>query len=155
MGTCGHQIGMGREIEDRAPQKSADNQHMVQLSGGFPTAANDKGKNNFQETMNINLQYNELTDVMFVDILPIADDSHVDVIDIGEKMGFSGQIQIRVDMDKQIFYGLTIQNYSGFKRKLMWRYRMWSIQSALRFLITILLAGLNVERNGQRHVLAG
>lgn len=101
------------------------------------------GKGHLQE--DLNLEYNDLTDVMFVDLMPIQEGSRVVVIDIGDRMGFPGQVQVRVDIEREIFYGLTIQNYSGFKRSLKWRYRMWSIQSALMFFISILRAGLNIE----------
>jgi hypothetical protein len=90
---------------------------------------------------------------MFVDLVPMQEGSLVTVIDIGEKMGFPGQVQVRVDLDREVFYGLTIQNYSGFKRSLLWHYRMWSIRSALKFLISTLIAGLNIDRHSQHHML--
>lgn len=95
----------------------------------------------------------ELTDVMFADLRPMEEGSHVTVIDIGAELGFSGQLQVRVDLEKQIFYGLTIQNFSGFKRKLQWRYRMLSIQAALRFLIDTLIAGLRLEQSSHHPAL--
>jgi hypothetical protein len=126
---------------------------MVQLSRGHACEGISKGKDNFKEGMNINLEYNELTDVMFADLRPMQEGSHVTVIDIGDQIGFCGQVQVRVDLEKQIFYGLTIQNYSGFKRRLQWRYRMLSIQAALRFLINTLMAGLRIEQNGHHGAL--
>ena len=140
MVTSGHQISMGREIEDGTAITSAPDQHMVQLSGESAAKGTGQGENTFQ------LEYNELTDVMFVDLAPLCEDSRVCVIDVGDQVGFPGQIQVRVDLEKQTLHGLTIQNYSGFKRKLMWRYRMWSIQAALRFLVSILIAGLNIDQ---------
>jgi hypothetical protein len=146
------QVRLGSEIESK-DSTSANNQHMVQLSSGRPSKGVGEGKANFPEGLNINLQYNELTDVMFVDLLPLEDGSRVATVDIGDRIGFPGQLQVRVDMDRQIFYGLTIQNYSGFRRKLLWRYRMWSMQSALYFLINMLMAGLNIDRHSQRPAL--
>lgn len=126
---------------------------MVQLSRGDVADRVGEGANNPQEGMNIHLEYNELTDVMFADLRPMQEGSHITVIDIGEQLGFSGQVQVRVDLENQIFYGLTIQNFSGFKRKLQWRYRMWSVQAALRFLINTLVAGLRLDQNSHHHAL--
>ena len=104
--------------------------------------------------MKINLKYNDLTDVMFVDLLPLEENSRVVVIDIGDQLGFGGQVQVRVDLEKQIFYGLTIQNYSGFRRKLLMRYGMWSMQRALRLLVTTLMAGLSLDRHSNHQALS-
>jgi len=93
----------------------------------------------------ITLNYNRLTDVMFVDLLPLEEGSRVDVLDIGDEIGFPGQVQVRVDRKRQIFYGLTIQNYTGFRRKILWQYRMWSIQCAIKLLVSTLLAGLDID----------
>lgn len=69
------------------------------------------------------------------------------LVDIGGSvLGFPGQIQARINREKEIFYGLTIQNFTGLKRKLQWRYHMLSIQSALRLLVLTLLAGLRIEQ---------
>src|SRR5438552_1341186 len=151
MVTSGHQTGMGRAIKDQSGQ-GADNQHMVQLSRGDACKRNGEGKNNFKEGMNINHEYNELRVVMFADLRPVEEGWRVTVIDIGDQIGFCGQVQVRADLEKQIFYGLTLQNYSGLKRKLQWRYRMWSIQAALQFLINTLMAGLRIEQ-GSHHAL--
>ncbi len=89
---------------------------------------------------------------MFVDLWPLEEGSHVEVLDIGDNLGFPGQIQVRVDLRRQIFYGLTIQNYTGFKKKLLWRYRMWSMKSALRLLVYTLIAGLGIDnRKNHQH----
>jgi hypothetical protein len=143
---------MGCEIKGESVQ-GADNQHMVQLSGGHANAGIIEGKGGSTESLRFIFEYNDLTDVMFVDLAPVQNDSRVIVVDIGDEIGFAGQVQVRVDIERQIFYGLTIQNYSGFKRKLLWRYRMWSIQSAILLLIQTLMAGLNIDRSSHRHAL--
>lgn len=150
MVASGHQISMGCAVKNQSVSR-ARNQHMVQLSSGAVGEGAGKGKSHFKEELN--LEYNNLTDVMFVDLMPMQEGSHVVVIDIGDRVGFPGQVQVRVDIEREIFYGLTIQNYSGFKRSLKWRYRMWSIQSALQFLISILRAGLNIDRQSHNHAL--
>jgi len=153
MVTSGHQIGMGCEIEGKGVTSTRD-QHVVQLSSGHAGERTGEGKADCTEGLKFNFEYNNLTDIMFVDLLPSVQlDSRVVVIDIGDELGFAGQVQVRVDIEKQIFYGLTIQNYSGFKRKLQWRYRMWSIQAAILFLVKTLMAGLNIDRSSHHHAL--
>jgi hypothetical protein len=98
----------------------------------------------------IKTEYDRLTDVMHVDLcFPPTDAERVDVIDVGEQLGFPGQIVARVDMERRIIYGLTIQNFSGFKWRFFWRYRMASIQRALQFMLKVLRAGLWIDRNNR------
>lgn len=102
--------------------------------------------------MKFTLEHNPFTDVMFVDVLPLEAESKVDVIELGHVLGFPGQIQARVDRQKQIFYGMTIQNYSGFRHTLLWRYRMWSVQRAIQLLVTTIIAGLCIDHS--RHAMS-
>jgi len=102
--------------------------------------------------MKFTLEHNPFTDVMFVDLVPLDPQSKVEIIELGNVLGFPGQVQARVDRHKQIFYGMTIQNYSGFRRTLLWRYRMWSVQRALQLLVTTIIAGLCIDQN--RHALS-
>src|SRR5580658_10003189 len=92
--------------------------------------------------MNIRMDYNPRTDVMFVDLCPVRAGEQVEVIDVGEMLGFVGQVQVRLDPTRHTLYGITIQNYRGFRRKLLWHYRMWSMRRALEFLVTTLRAGV-------------
>jgi hypothetical protein len=94
-------------------------------------------------------EHNALTDVMFVDLCCVQIGDHVEVLDVGSPLGFPGQIQVRINREKEVIFGLTIQNYSGLKRKLLWRYRMWSIQSAIRFMVVTLIVGLGIDQNNQ------
>jgi len=98
----------------------------------------------------IKTEYDRLTNVMHVDLcFPPEDAARVDVIDVGEQLGFPGQIVARVDMERKIIYGLTIQNFSGFKWRFFWRYRMASVQRALQFMLKVLRAGLWIDRNNR------
>jgi hypothetical protein len=85
------------------------------------------------------------TDVMFVDLCEASPNDLIDVVDVGEQVGFPGQIQVRVNRDKQILYGITIQKFSRFKRSLFWKYRMASVRHALFLLVIGLCAGLRLE----------
>lgn len=85
------------------------------------------------------------TDVMFVDLCDAAPDDLIDVVEVGDQVGFPGQIQVRVNREKQILYGITIQKFSRFKRSLFWKYRMASVRYALLLLVIALRAGLRLE----------
>jgi hypothetical protein len=97
----------------------------------------------------IKMDYDRLTDVMHVDFCFPSGNESVDVLDVGDRLGFPGQIVARVDLEHQIFYGLTIQNFSGFKRRIFWMYRMASVERALQFMLNVLCAGLWINRNNR------
>jgi hypothetical protein len=133
------QITVDRNVEGAA------HQHVVLDPGGPVTRRTGKGPEGMAQEMTF--EHNALTDVMFVDLYCVQLGDQVEVLDVGSPLGFPGQIQVRVNREKEIMYGLTIQNYSGLKRKLLWRYRMWSIQSAIRFLVVTLMVGLGIDQN--------
>jgi hypothetical protein len=89
----------------------------------------------------IRTHYDKHGDIMFVDVCEAQLGDQIDVVDVGEETGFPGQIQVRVNQEKRIFYGITIQNFSSFKRRLFWKYRMASVNSAILWLITSIRAG--------------
>jgi hypothetical protein len=89
--------------------------------------------------------YNPVTNVMFVDLCPLQPNSQVEVIDVGNLLDFPGQIQARIDRANKIFYGLTIQNYSGFRRKVIWRFHIWSVNRALDRLVLRMQVYLGLE----------
>jgi hypothetical protein len=131
--------------------EEAGHQHVVLV----PAGATGRGIEQREADLSMKFDHNPITDVMFLDVCPVSEGDHVAVIDVGEQLGFPGQIQARVNLEKEVFYGLTIQNFSGFKRRLQWRYRMLSIQRALRFLVLTLLAGFRIDQSAapQRHAL--
>lgn len=147
MASSGHQIQMDRSVE------GSTHQHMVLDNPGPVTRRTSKGPEGMAQEMTF--EHNALTDVMFVDLCPVQMGDQVEVFDVGGPLGFPGQIQFRVNREKEVVYGLTIQNYSGLRRKLLWRYRMWSIQRAMRFLVITLLAGLQIDQHSRpdRHAL--
>lgn len=98
----------------------------------------------------VTLDHDKLTDVMHVDVcLPPEGTARVDVVDVGEQLGFPGQIVARVDLDRRIIYGLTIQNFSRFRRSFLWKYRMASIQRALQLMLNVLRTGLWIDHNNR------
>ena len=84
-------------------------------------------------------------DVMFIDLCEAGPSDRIDVVEVGEQVGFPGQIQARVNRENQVLYGITIQNFTSFKRKLFWHYRMASIRHAIFLLVISLRAGLWIE----------
>jgi hypothetical protein len=126
-----------------------DHRNLVVNARRRPQARIEQGALVMAKGMTFTLDHNPITDVMFVDLLPLEEGSRVEVIDIGDSLGFPGQMQLRVDPERQILYGLTIQNYAGFRRKLLWSYRMWSFQRAIELVVFTLIAGLGIEQNSR------
>ena len=97
--------------------------------------------------MNIIFERDEFTDVAYATMSTPANHKHVQVIPVGDMVGFPGQVLARVDEESGELYGLTIENYSKFKRKLMRQYRMMSAQGALELMVQSLAAGLSVDHH--------
>lgn len=152
MGGCSHQIAMDKDIQIQTIER-ADRSNLVVAGGRRPQARIEQGSLIMAQKIEVNLEHNSLTDVMFVDLLPLEEGSHVEIIDIGYALGFPGQMQLRVDPERQILYGLTIQNYTGFRRRLLWQYRMWSFQRAIELLVFTLIAGLGIDQHSRPHQL--
>jgi len=98
----------------------------------------------------VKMEYDRLTDVMHVDLCLPSETARVDVIDVGECVGFPGQIVARVNLEQRIMYGITIQNFTSFKRRIFWMYKMASIQRALQLILNVLRTGLWIDRNNNR-----
>jgi hypothetical protein len=111
----------------------------VRNNGGAGAGQNQQGTHNLANQMK--LEYDRLTDVMHVDVCFPGDEVHVDVVDVGDSLGFPGQIVARVNLENRVVYGFTIQRFSAFKRTLLWQYRMASIQRALFLLLRTFRAG--------------
>jgi len=141
------------QIKVGGVEAEARDQHMVLATSGPTTRRIEKRKTPSGGEVTFTFEHNSLTDVMFIDIRSPEKDEKVEVIDVGECVGFPGQVQVRVNTEKELFYGMTIQNFSGFKRTLQWRYRMFSVQNALKLFIMALLAGLRIEQMGHRPAL--
>jgi hypothetical protein len=97
--------------------------------------------------MNITFERDDFTDVAYATMKTPANHRRVQVIDVGDMVGFPGQVLARVDEESGELYGLTIENYSKFRRKLISRYRMASAKSALELMAQSLAAGLSVEHH--------
>lgn len=110
---------------------------------------NTEGPCSVGETLEVRMEYECHTDLMHVDVCSPQTGARIDVIDVGEQLGFPGQILARVDLENRVIYGVTIQRFSTFKRKLMWKYRMASIRRAMLFLLNTLRAGLWIDHNNR------
>lgn len=102
----------------------------------------------------ITLDHNKSTDLLFVDLQHPHAGAKIATIEVGEVIGFPGQILARVDCETGILYGLTIQNASSFKRRLLWRYRMGSAKRAIALVVASIRAGLCIEKHHPDHVHA-
>lgn len=101
--------------------------------------------------MNVHMEREPHTDVMHVDVCVPPEGARVDVIEVGDFVGFPGQILARVNLGDRIVYGVTIQRYSSFKRRILWQYRMASIQYALLLFMQTLCAGLRIDHTQAGH----
>jgi hypothetical protein len=99
----------------------------------------------------IKFEHNRSTDVMFVDIRPAEEGSTISTIDVGAAIGVPGQIHARVDFGREVIYGLTVQNYSAFRRRMFWRYHFASMKKAISFLIAALRINLSLEDRCNHH----
>lgn len=93
------------------------------------------------------------TDVLFVDVEQPAEGTRITTVDVGEMLGFPGQILARLDYENEILYGLTIQNATNFKRKLLWQYKMVNAKSAIELLVAAIRAGFCIEEQNPSHAL--
>lgn len=85
------------------------------------------------------------TDVMFVDIREAPQGAKICTIDVGVAIGVPGQIHARVDIEREIIYGLTVQNFRAFRRRMFWRYHFASIKKAIQFLIAALKINMSLD----------
>jgi hypothetical protein len=138
---------------DKRVQEAENDQHLVLDSRRQAKSRVEQGAAGMAKEIEYKFEHNPLTDVMFVDIRPLEAGSIVETMDIGQEVGFPGQVQVRVDPDRQILYGLTIQNYTSFRRKLFWRYGMASVQRAIQLFVSMIIAGLRIEQNYRPHQL--
>lgn len=140
MAGCGHQTEVDRK--DNRDVVFSDRRRLEDgIAEGQAAMAQE------QEKVTIHLEHNPQTDVMFVDLCVAEEGAVVCVVDVGEMIGFPGQVQARMDQRRQKLYGITIQNYSGFKRKLWWNYHIWSAARFLQLLVTSLRAGLRIDHH--------
>jgi len=89
----------------------------IRNNGNTGAGENQQGAGNLANQMK--LEYDRLTDVMHVDVCFPGDGAHVDVLDVGDCLGFPGQVVARVNLENRIVYGFTIQRFSAFKRTLL------------------------------------
>ena len=143
MARSSHQIEM-----DRCEEGPADRNVVFDSPR---TAIGRTGKGASDMASQIKVEHNTLTDVAFIDLAEVMPGDCVEIVDIGAQLDFAGQLQIRINREKEIVYGLTIQNYSGFRRRLKLRYGIWSFRRAIRLLISTLLAGLRIDQNTHPH----
>ena len=103
------------------------------------------GSCSLAEKEKMTFEHIKSTDVLFVDVRAIDKDATITTLDVGALLGFPGQIYARVDRDREIIYGLTVQNYRGFRRRLLWRYRMASMHRAMQLIISAVRVGLCLD----------
>ena len=94
----------------------------------------------------ITVHHERNTDVLWVDFAPTPENAEVEVIDVGEDLGFHGQILARVDCKERVLLGLIIQNSSDFMKRLTHEYRMKSSDRGVSLLAATLRVGFQLQR---------
>jgi hypothetical protein len=140
MFTSEHQISL--MVEEKP---YCDDIRSVQRTGGGPSKKASSSLESARAMIKLN--HERHTDVMYVDVCFPEDGACVDVIEVGEELGFPGMVQARVDLKQQIVYGLTIQNFTSFQRKMRWHFRIWSIAQMLELVVRTLRAGLGLDHS--------
>lgn len=79
--------------------------------------------------------YRRNTDVAYVDIAEPLEHAEIEVREIGEQVGFPGQVLARFDAQTGQLYGLTFQRWSAMRRTLMWRHRTFMARKVLNELV--------------------
>ncbi len=83
------------------------------------------------------------TDVMYADVSFPSKDADIEVVDIGGPIGFpEGHVLARIDRTSTVLLGLTIHEYSSFKRRLMRKFGIWSVKMGIQLLVDAVGAGL-------------
>ncbi len=106
-----------------------------------------------KEKCEVSFEHIKSTDVIFVDIVTPKEGARISTVDVGEMLGFPGQVLARMDSENEILYGLTIQNATAFKRRLLWKYRMANAKRALALMVASIKAGLRIEERRHAHAL--
>jgi hypothetical protein len=93
----------------------------------------------------IRLEHQKPTDVMFVDFRELRPDSDVIVCQVGDQVGFPGQVLARRDRNTGEVYGLTIENFSGFRRTVLFRDHMASARAAAELMARSFIAACSMD----------
>jgi hypothetical protein len=102
------------------------------------------GSHNLAEK-EVKFEHSEHSDVLYVDYFDTPEGITVTTIEIGDILGFPGQVQARVNLEDRVLYGITIQNYSGFRRRLVWRYKTGAVRAAILLLLNSIRAGVLID----------
>jgi uncharacterized protein YuzE len=96
--------------------------------------------------------YRRNTDIAHIDIAEPTNDANIEVKEIGDQVGFPGQVLVRFDAETGKVYGMTFQHWSAIKRRLMWRYRTLIVRNAVNDLVKRVIDFCN--RDNHHHLPA-
>jgi hypothetical protein len=95
------------------------------------------------------LTYRRRTNVAHIEVHPTGPRDPVEVLEVGEELGFPGLVLVRFNPETGEIYGCTIQRWSYVKRQLMWRYRTIKVKAALERMISKIYDTWNPEEHGR------
>ncbi len=94
-----------------------------------------------ETVMDLQFTYERHSDLLHVDALTPPVEAQIDVVEVGEAAGFPGQVYIRVDSETGEVYGMTIHNYTGMRRALLFERHMLRARKFLAVLFWGIRAG--------------
>jgi ribosome-associated translation inhibitor RaiA len=97
-----------------------------------------------EETFKAN--YEKYADVMFVDFTETPKHADVDTFELGEQVGFPGQIVVRFNAESGDVYGVIIERYSAVEKKLKREAAKRNAKQALKQLVELILEALEIIR---------
>lgn len=96
--------------------------------------------------MELQFTYERHSDLLHVDASVPPAGAHIDVVEVGEETGFPGQVYIRVDGETGEVYGMTVHNYTGMRRALLFERHMLRARKFLEVLFSGIRAGFVHDR---------
>lgn len=97
---------------------------------------------------NFTADYEKYSDVMFLSIADTPTDAVIETMEVGDKVGFPGQIVARYNAVTGELYGVIIERYSAVERKINRDEAKHNAKQALVHLLERVLAALSVACPG-------
>jgi hypothetical protein len=93
-------------------------------------------------TENVKASYEKYSDVMFVELAETPRGVGIDTVEVGESVGFPGQIVARFNAETGEVYGFVIERYSCVEKKLKREQAIRSARLALENLLQRIVEAL-------------
>jgi len=103
--------------------------------------------------MTAHLVIDKNTDVAFIDVTEAAENAVIRVMSVSDLLGLKSEITARFDAQNGTLLGLTIEDYSAFRREITMKYMAFRIGKIIDLLICSVKASL-LQGSQKSHELA-